>query len=264
MPARAKNQTGLGGQPQKKRKDVMEEFTKIVLKKVAKRYDPELKNEVRKITKEWKRICRLKNIKTMSLSDLRIMMKLSHPMRGQEYGVETALHPAFLTDLRTMKKVSYPWRRQQSVVETALQLAIRTEVEMLSKPQKYPQAKAPLKHHLLAWLVLNPTFKVATNNHPEKERREVERASPCSSFWAREGEPTHPEHEVVYVVSESLLFSMQGNKPPYPDQVDPPDGKFPTEVKSVRIKRATFKETASAASEALGLVVTAKDIEKLN
>ena len=78
------------------------------------------------------------------------------------------------------------------------------------------------------------------------------------------GEPTHPEHEVVYVVSESLLFSMQGNKPPYPDQVDPPDGKFPTEVKSVRIKRATFKETASAASEALGLVVTAKDIEKLN
>ena len=171
MPARAKNQTGLGGQPQKKRKDVMEEFTKIVLKKVAKRYDPELKNEVRKITKEWKRICRLKNIKTMSLSDLRIMMKLSHPMRGQ-----------------------------QSVVETALQLAIRTEVEMLSKPQKYPQAKAPLKHHLLAWLVLNPTFKVATNNHPEKERGEVERASPCSSFWAREGEPTHPEHEVVYMV----------------------------------------------------------------
>ena len=235
MPARAKNQTGLGGQPQKKRKDVMEEFTKIVLKKVAKRYDPELKNEVRKITKEWKRICRLKNIKTMSLSDLSLMIELSHPMRGQ-----------------------------QSVVETALQLAIRTEVEMLSKPQKYPQARAPLKHHLLAWLVLNPTFKVATNNHPEKERREVERASPCSSFWAREGEPTHPEHEVVYVVSESLLFSMQGNKPPYPDQVDPPDGKFPTEVKSVRIKRATFKETASAASEALGLVVTAKDIEKLN
>ena len=235
MPARAKNQTGLGGQPQKKRKDVMEEFTKIVLKKVAKRYDPELKNEVRKITKEWKRICRLKNIKTMSLSDLSLMIELSHPMRGQ-----------------------------QSVVETALQLAIRTEVEMLSKPQKYPQAKAPLKHHLLAWLVLNPTFKVATNNHPEKASREVERASPCSSFWAREGEPTHPEHEVVYVVSESLLFSMQGNKPPYPDQVDPPDGKFPTEVKSVRIKRATFKETASAASEALGLVVTAKDIEKLN
>ena len=235
MPARAKNQTGLGGQPQKKRKDVMEEFTKIVLKKVAKRYDPELKNEVRKITKEWKRICRLKNIKTMSLSDLSLMIELSHPMRGQ-----------------------------QSVVETALQLAIRTEVEMLSKPQKYPQAKAPLKHHLLAWLVLNPTFKVATNNHPEKERREVERASPCSSFWAREGDPTHPEHEGVYVVSESLLFSMQGNKPPHPDQVDPSDGKFPTEVKSVRIKRATFKETASAASEALGLLVTAKDIEKLN
>ena len=45
MPARAKNQTGLGGQPQKKRKDVMEELIKIVLKKVAKRYDPELKNE---------------------------------------------------------------------------------------------------------------------------------------------------------------------------------------------------------------------------
>jgi hypothetical protein len=271
----------------------MEEFTKIVLKKVAKRYDPELKNEVRKITKEWRRICRLKNIKTISLSDLRIMIELSHPMRGKKYGVETALqpafltdlgtkkkvsnpmrgqqsvvetalHPAFLTDLRTMKKVSYPWCRQQPVVETALQLAIRTEVEMLSKPQKYPQAKAPLKHHLLAWLVLNPTFKVATNNHPIKERREVERASPCSSFWAREGEPTHPEHEVVYMVSESLLFSMQGGEPPHPDQVDPSDGKFPTEVKSVRINRATFKETASAASEALGLVVTAKDIEKLN
>ena len=235
MPARAKNQTGLGGQPQKKRKDVMEEFTKIVLKKVAKRYDPELKNEVSKITKEWKRICRLKNIKTMSPSDLRIMMKLSNPIRGL-----------------------------QSVVETALQLAIRTEVEILSKPQKYPQAKAPLKHHLLSWLVLNPTFKVATNNHPIKERREVERASPCSSFWAREGEPTHPEHEVVYIVSESLLFSMQGRESPHRDQVDPSDGKFPTEVKSVRIKRATFKETASAASEALGLVVTAKDIEKLN
>ena len=91
MPARAKNQTGLGGQPQKKRKDVMEEFTKIVLKKVAKRYDPELKNEVSKITKEWKRICRLKNIKTMSPSDLRIMMKLSNPIRGLQSVVETAL-----------------------------------------------------------------------------------------------------------------------------------------------------------------------------
>ena len=264
MPARAKNQTGLGGQPQKKRKDVMEELIKIVLKKVAKRYDPELKNEVSKITKEWKRICRLKNIKTMSPSDLSIMIKLSYPMRGQQPVFEPALQPAFLTDLKTKKKVSYPRRRQQFLVGTALQLAIRTEVEMLSKPQKYPQAKAPLKHHLLAWLVLNPTFKVATNNHPIKERREVERASPCSGFWAREGEPTHPEHEVVYIVSESLLLSKQGNEPPHPDQVDPSDGKFPTEVKSVRIKRATFKETASAASEALGLVVTAKDIEKLN
>ena len=164
MPAKTKNRTGVGGRPQKKRKDPWEALTFCVLRRVATRY-PELKNETEILTKDWERICLTKINETMCQWDFHTMARVHSIMRGDSSNGN----------------------------EFALASAIRFEMRLLLNPAKYPPpTKTKIKDHLLAWLFLNPTISINING------RKIEAITPFARLEAYEATP-QPGDETIEI-----------------------------------------------------------------
>ena len=134
MPAKVKNRTGVGGRPQKKRKDTWEPLLKAIIRRIISR-SPELKNDAQQLAKDVKRLSEPKasvSLDNIALDDFNLWKRLSATLRGQPVSKETALESA-----------------------------IKLEMKFLLNPGKYPpQTKTKIKDHLLAWLFLNPTIKI--------------------------------------------------------------------------------------------------------
>ena len=134
MPSKTKNRTGVGGRPQKKRKDPWEPLTKAIIRRISSRC-PELKKEALQLSKDLKRLSEPKpqvKLGDISLDDFNFWKRLRTLMLGQPVSKETALESA-----------------------------IRLEMKLLSNPKKYPPlTKTKIKDHLLAWLYFNPIIKI--------------------------------------------------------------------------------------------------------
>ena len=134
MPSKTKNRTGIGGRPQKRRKDPWEPLTKAIIRRIVSRC-PELKKEALQLSKDLKRLSEAKpqvKLGDISLDDFNFWKRLNAAMRGQPVSKETALESA-----------------------------IRLEMKLLLNPEKYPPlTKTKIKDYLLAWLYFNPTIKI--------------------------------------------------------------------------------------------------------
>ena len=164
MPAKAKNRTGVGGRPQKKRKAPWEPLFQAIIRRIISRC-PELKNDAKKLSNDVKHLSEPKasmSLDNIALDDFNLWKRLSSALRGQPVSKETALESA-----------------------------IKLEMKLLLNPSRYPpQTKTKIKDHLLAWLFLNPTIKIKVLG------RKIKVITPFTRLEAYEATPL-PDDETI-------------------------------------------------------------------